>query len=245
MKRFFYFLCVTFIPFIFSEETIYPRFLDSPRVKLDPNDRILLYTPSRTGSTFVYNVLNYLCEDILWIPNQFEDKRVQKTHYPDKNGVLQRLLSEGRNVILIVTVRNPIDSTLSLCNILDVSYKNGAIHYAKYIAKEFVGIKKSIVPSTILRYEHFNNNFPYLFNKIEELLKVEIPDNVKKEVSTIFSREAMKSIADALGSFDKVDPLTQLHGNHVDKELSEYVASPIVREAILPYLKEAMKLWQY
>jgi hypothetical protein len=55
----------------------------------------------------------------------------------------------------------------------------------------------------------------------------------------------MKSIADALGPFDNVDPLTQLHRNHVDKELSEYVASPIVREAILPYLKEAIQLWHY
>ncbi len=242
MKHVFYYL-LTLLTLSFA--TVYPRLLDSPPVKLSPNDRILLYTPCRTGSTLVYNVLNYLCEDILWIPNEMEDKRVYKTHYPDKKGILKKLLLDGRNVILVVTVRNPIDSAISFCNMLNVSYKNGAIHYAKVIAKEFIGIKKSINPAIVLRYEEFNDNFPFLLDKIEELLKGNISWQTREEVEMLFSRRAMKAIADHLDTLENVDPLTQMHGKHVDKELSEYIASPSVRESILPYLKEAMRVWGY
>ena len=73
-------------------------------------NRIIQFAPIRTGSTVLWQILDYLFEDKTYTKNKWKDPNyVVKAHKLHK-----KYVKEGN--IYLITIRNPIDAIASNCS---------------------------------------------------------------------------------------------------------------------------------
>lgn len=213
-------------------------------------DNITLYSPHRTGSTVVYNVLRYLFEDddIMDILGYYFRKKknllankVCKTHFfwP----------CEQDNTCIVSTIRHPLDTIVSRMRISPKDRSDQAIN--KLIRDYFTSWtnirrlqsygKKVIV----LQYEDFEDNLDAIFSRLEEQLSINIEEQDKANLKNALSRENVQDYIQKFSSFSKKD-ITHLHGNHIESDNSPYFnkeeARQRVAKLLIPYKKRVQEV---
>lgn len=164
---------------------------------------IVQYSPPRTGSTLVWNVLR-LC---------FSEKRVKKQH----------LLTPFQKYrwcpsTFVCSIRNPLDAMASYMNAREIEYSETAVENTLSMYEGcFEQVLKLLTRKNvlILRYEHIYHDFDFLFDQLEMFFGKEIPKDAKSEVILNYSIENVKRIADQLGDFDNFTEENHIHGNHI------------------------------
>lgn len=175
---------------------------------------IVQFSPGRSGSTLVWNILKEL----------FENENIHKCHRI-KYDVNQKIVS---------TVRDPRDilaSRLLIGNneINEVIIKKNLDEMKRYGFDDLIKIKnKSNV--LILKYELFYNNYDYIFDELEQFFGITISLEKRNEIKQKFEIKEVMKISSKLGSFKKYDKDTHIHGKHI----SEYKGKPNNWKNIIP-----------
>jgi len=164
---------------------------------------VLLFSPIRTGSTLIYNILKHLKFIVL------------KRH-------LLKVMPKIKNVI--ITYRNPLDSLSSLflkenmnINSLTVNDLNWGIDTLKE-----QGLDKLIKifnneKFLYLKYELFVHNYSYIYKKLEKYLNITISSKDKTDIYKKFNINSVKKSIKRFNNFLEWDKNTLLHGNHISK----------------------------
>lgn len=168
-----------------------------------PNRYIIQFSPIRTGSTLVYNILREL----------FPGKIIKKAH------VYDRLFSR---LVIIATIRHPLDCIGSILRINDQKPDTDAIQKAVQ-AFDASGVAEIVRMRTgpnftVLKYEEFVHNPAVIFDAIERAFKIKIDDRTRKELAGKYDVDSLARTTAELGSFGNWDPVTKLHGNHISAD---------------------------
>lgn len=161
------------------------------------------YSPPRTGSTLIYNILQYLFEDRSFATIG-PPARVQKGHTPPYHS----------NSVIISTIRHPIQAYASAWKaVIKPSLEDLAFSYCLFM--EFCQKNPYI---TVLKYESFMKDWNVIFDGIELAFSITIPEEEKLRLEELFSLENMKKIAERYNNFSTYDDFTHIHGNHITNE---------------------------
>jgi hypothetical protein len=193
-------------------ELLYPyRDIHSPPFVLDSNIEIVVCSPPRTGSTLVYNILQYLFEDRSCL---FSDpsKRVKKVHN------IQPFLKGKTNlqhVYFFCPLRDPLAQFASLVRIGKVSSHRKAFQHCLKESFSFLRYFRKFPHFSFLLYENFEADFSSIFVAVEKAFSIHIEEKERECIGSYFSKKALGSIADSMHSFEEVDPITGIHGMHI------------------------------
>jgi hypothetical protein len=220
-----------------AEELIYPyREIHTPLFSLAPEVSIIVSSPPRTGSTLVYNILQYLFEDrSCEFSNQ--GKRVKKTH------TLRPLLKENRSLdqtYIFCPLRDPLSQFSSLLRVGKIPNDDLQKHFKHCLKESFYFLRhfRTFPHFSFLIYETFEADFSPIFNAIEKEFSIQIKEKERELIRIFFSKEALSSIAKSMNTFEEADPITGIHGLHIssfadsfslknDKEL-ERLSKPLI-----------------
>lgn len=238
-----------FLIFLISLNTLfcdYPyRDIKKPVFHLNENAQIIQLSTARTGSTLIYNILNYLFEEHNYHIDSEEKINVLKLHslfdwkQPDKTEEFGKT-----DVFLVQTIREPLNIVTShflkdkfriyrVCNPMD---ELPLIERAE--AYNFHHL--------CLKYENFDNdNFNYIFEEIEHFFSITIPKEEKKKIESYFCKKTMKSITKKYTSFKQVDPFTSIHGNHMNNADFRSVLSFAFASYVYKTNQALRKQWGY
>jgi len=219
--------------------------------ELNDYTKIIQYSPHRTGSTLVYNVLRYLFEDD-------EQMKVLGYFFRDKKKVLENKVIKTHfswscnkeGTCIFATVRHPVDAVVSYMRIMKIK-RSGPIktliqkHFAYWNTLQKLKAQgKKVV---LLRYEDFSENIDHIFDRIEENLDISIGEQDKNILREAFSRDNVKQHIKKFSSFNKKD-ITHLHGNHIDtfkeKNFDREKAAKKVIELLSDY-KDELEMMGY
>jgi len=237
--------------FYADQPYLYTRSLSNAPIKLKENERIIVYSPFRTGSTLVYNILNYLCEDQTVNSSARLSKRVIKAHHPQHERYFKLIKDHGHFGYVFVTIRNPVEAALSYCNLMDICERGKALEAINLIKRQYELLKEFTLQHeghlgvTVLRYEECNDHLEIILGEIERVFSCKISTEDRKEILRLFNRERMKGISDSLGSWKSFDPETELRGGHVDKMRNRYIKSPAFQNILFDRLESVLSLWNY
>jgi len=200
-----------------GEELRYPyRDIHAPLFALAPGVRIVVSSPPRTGSTLVYNILQYLFEDRSCLFSD-QGKRVKKMH------TLRPLLKEKETLhqlYLFCPLRDPMSQFASLLRIGKVpcgDFQKVEKKFKHYLKESFHFLRhgRRFPHFSLLLYETFGKDFSSIFCAIEKEFCIEIEEKDRDHIRSIFSKEALKIIADGMDTFEEADPITGIHGLHI------------------------------
>ena len=160
------------------------------------------FSPIRTGSTLIYNILKEL------LPHN-----IQKIHTYIHN----------KNDTYFCTIRHPYNSVISLilCEKKEINKKNLLRSISVYlqqggkdiIQKNFINNENILK----LKYEEFNNNIPFIIEEISKFLKIEVSEEKIKELTNKYNKENVKKITNKYSDFSGYCKDTHFHGNHISK----------------------------
>jgi hypothetical protein len=197
-------------------EAVYKR---SQQYSLGGYKKIVVFSPQRTGSTLVFNILRFLFENIEVInqstwANSRPDFLVNKTHEPKL---------WGKKTIVFCTIRNPVDAIFSFYRVLkgdkpflDISYLNVLVDfYIEYLRNARRQIKME--NTVLLRYEDFERDMGHIFQKVEEALGIQIDLTDKELMKRVLSIENVSLHIQQYQGFDQYDSVTHFHGAHIDQ----------------------------
>ncbi|MEM8777522.1 MAG: hypothetical protein AAGF26_01355 [Cyanobacteria bacterium P01_G01_bin.49] len=163
---------------------------------------IAQFSPPRSGSTLIYNVLREV----------FPEKFVEKGH------VYSKINSKYP---IVVTYRHPLDSIASSIQ------RYGLPLTDKVIEEQILELDSNGVwdvlnlkgkPNVLmLRYEDFSNNFNFIYSELESFFGIEISQEKKELIKDKYKIEAVERMIESKESFDDFDPVTHLHGKHISK----------------------------
>jgi len=183
---------------------------------------INIVSMARTGSTLVYQIINYLFSEIL----------IEKHHHYHNNPATYK----SKNII---TYRDFRDVLISLYR--TILSKNGEIDFSINITKykhidnliknsicflnqlsDFNKLKIEYNNNNIkkdnilfLKYEDFYNNYDYIFDNISLFFNYEISFDVRNIMKAMFSVNNNKKIANSMENFSQMDSLSMIHGHHI------------------------------
>lgn len=164
------------------------------------------FSPPRTGSTLVWNLLRLA----------FPERRVLKQH---RLSTFQR--SRLYRSPIVCSVRNPLDSIASSLERYQQQPTDQIIdeqiamyeHQGLWQTLELIDNPRA----SVLRYEDFVNDWPYLFSAIESALGKTISPSAIRECYDRFSIDVVESRCKQLGHFDNYDPVDHIHGCHISQ----------------------------
>jgi len=185
---------------------------------------IIQFSPIRSGSTLVYNILR-------------EFSNVRKTHNMSvKNGQLYVITyRHPYNCIISSLLRN--EKKINLLNI-----KSEISEYLKNGGKDLLKndlLKKNIL---LLQYEEFFDNYEVIYNKLEKFLNINIDENKKIELSKKYHITNVKKITNKYKTFKGYDKTTHLHGKHISEYDGQTDYKKILSENDIYVLKENKSL---
>lgn len=173
---------------------------------------LLQYSPGRSGSTMLYQVLTHLGPTVQKIHNYVhtDDKVVITYRHPcdmfcsfyrvsrdlDGDEALQRLMGQGFN---------PTVWWMMLRGL-------------RYVRKGYKRLQKyldSDMEMCFLRYERFKDDYEYLFDRLENFLLFPIDQATRDRIAEATSFAKNKSAAASYASFKEFDATTLLHGKHL------------------------------
>jgi hypothetical protein len=183
-------------------------------------DEMILLSPIRTGSTFVYNILRRIFNN------------VNKTHY-------ERFYEKK---LYFMTIRHPYNSIISKALVFDEEINlDTIIKYTKiYLETGGTIIVNNNLdkPNIILfYYEDFFDNPSNIFKIINEKLGIKIDEDLQKKLIEEFNINNMQKIANNYKDFDFYDRETHIHGNHISKYKGETDYKKILSLEEINYLK--------
>lgn len=180
--------------------------LSDIRLFLNRHDTIIQFSPPRTGSTLIFNILRII----------FHNKKILKLH---NMSTIKKKIS----IPIIVTVRNPLDSISSILRVNEEKSLNSTIitEYINYFVND-AGIKDVLEIANkdnvlILKYEEFQNDFEYIFEKLEKFFSIEIKIELRNEIIHEFNIDKVKEKQSNLKNFSQYDKISHIHGNHISE----------------------------
>lgn len=216
---------------------------------LPNNQRIILVTPPRCGSTLIYNVLRFLFEKegihFLW-----ED--------PYQNLVVKdhvvSVIDSNSNYIL--AIRNPVEIMLSWYRIscdsygrvLETTWFPYHIDLLLTLLMSLEELRTKTDHVMLLRYEDFSNNLDALFLALEKNYSMEIDPRDKAFLKRALSKGNVIKNAAKYPTFSEYDPYSHFHGNHIDQgdfapSYYKFLRNEI-QDLLLPHAEIFMK-WGY
>ena len=166
--------------------------------------KIIQFSPQRSGSTLVFNILQDL----------FPTKYVKKQHNYDL---------EDKNFPTVITYRHPYDCIASLILKDQVSPTDQIIEdkimlFRKDGWNDFLNQFESS-KILFLRYENFYNDIDFILSSIEGYFKIYISENKKVKLRNKYKISSVKKEIEKFKSFSEFDPQSHFHGNHISKYL--------------------------
>lgn len=199
-------------------EYIY-RDINKPVIEIEPDQKIIIYSIPRTGSTLLYMVFQYLFETKIEDLRSF-DKKVAKYHV---SGACEKYCENHSETFVVIPVRNPIDTLFSQavakkgasCNIKKVIHQRVAslVRETEIISKFINSHPKDKL--FVCNYDEFTKDLDPLFTEIEMKFHVQIPIAEKEKIKRIFSKDGVRKIASQFDRFVDYDFATNVHGNHL------------------------------
>ena len=209
-------------------------------------NRIIQFAPIRTGSTVLWQMLDYLFEDRTYTKNKWKHPNyVVKAHKLHK-----KYVKEGN--VYFITIRNPLEAIASTIRVR--FFEQPLSETFEMITQLMIGMFEQVYkirndPNVfVFRYENFHNNYGVFLDKIEEIFEIKINDEHKAEMLKKFSREGNLKISKEFDSFQELDPHTLVHGDHVaEKEYSwrEIIQDENRQQYLITQLKPIMEKFSY
>ncbi len=198
--------------------------------KVKRTDRLIQYSPPRTGSTVVWQIMNQI----------FPGREIKKTHTPSE--VLQS------NSWSIITFRDPVDTAISRFRIScdPQNFKSGKYSWS-VMEKEILLTQKELesffkllqkmdytLPENIilLHYDDFEDNLGFVFGAVRKKWKKRVEKSIIKKTIENSSQEENLKKSEKFEDFSEHDPHSQIHGNHV------YVTDSLKDEVPQEYLEK-------
>lgn len=213
-------------------------------------DQIIQFSPPRTGSTLLFNILKFLFENEQYLQStsiglvESLPQNVIKTH--------DLLGTYPNNAFFFVTIRHPIPSILSIFRVLNSPLNDKTIrtHLQNYIRRlneidRLIRKGKNVV---VLRYEEFSVDMNYIFQAIEKGLSLEIHEQDKELMRTYLSKENVQNYIQQFQSFNEYDG-THFHGNHITDDMNypseneKYIRNQLIK--LLRKHRKVLKKWGY
>jgi hypothetical protein len=178
-------------------------------VNIDLNKKPMLFGVSRSGGTFIYNIINEI----------FQGNVKPQSH---------NFFATEQKVV--ATYRDFRDSTVSWWRMEVGKFtnleekrcmsKSELVRYAdrmKQRINELNKMKEYYPENNILflRYEEFFNNFDFIFNQLENFLEISISPEMKKNIVEKYSLESQKKEAAKFEDFRGYDEVRHIHGHHI------------------------------
>tara|TARA_B100000767_G_scaffold274778_1_gene308915 strand:- start:3655 stop:4296 length:642 start_codon:yes stop_codon:yes gene_type:complete len=166
--------------------------------------KIIQFSPQRSGSTLVFNILQDL----------FPTRYINKQHNYDL---------KDKNFPTVITYRHPYDCIASLILKDQVSPTDQIIEdkimlFRKDGWNDFLNQFES--PKILfLRYENFYNDIDFILNSIEGYFKIHIGENKRVKLRNKYKISSVKKEIEKFKSFSEFDSRSHFHGNHISKYL--------------------------
>lgn len=200
------------------------------------DQEVIVFSATRTGSTFIWQCLNELFETVHKIHPSSHLLR-KKADFQS----LSKLLRKGLPCVIVE--RDPVESFLSKLRV-DISLNGDSakkfIQCIKLDMDKFVGTteglkqfypyinsylielmniqhvknnyKGKILP---LDYNNFFNNYNYIFEKFESFFEMQIPSEVKDRIVEKTNLGANKKIQNQFKDFNSYCEKSHIHGEHI------------------------------
>ena len=209
-------------------------------------NRIIQFAPIRTGSTVLWQMLDYLFEDRTYNKNKWKNPNyVVKAHKLHK-----KYVKEGN--VYLITIRNPLEAIASTIRVR--FFEQPLSETFEMITLLMIDMFEQVYkiqndPNVyVFRYENFHNNYEIFLDKIEEIFEIKIKDEHKAEMLKKFSREGNLKISQEFDSFQELDINSLVHGDHVaEKEYSwrEIIPDENMQQYLITQLKPILDKFNY
>jgi hypothetical protein len=169
---------------------------------VDPAElEVVCYGVVRSGSTLVYQLISGICP-----------AGVAKTHRYSPH-----------RVKTVASYRDFRDVTVSLWRAADPTHCNRRMtsdeveHYAGRCARHASVLDRFCERGDVclLRYEEFVKDPENIFSSLKTSFGMAVPETRIQELARQYSLAENRRRADALGTFSRHDPGSQIHGNHI------------------------------
>lgn len=215
--------------------------------------KIILVTPTRTGSTLAYNILRYLFEDQNHLNTSgFENREhiVMKSH---RFKVELDHIESGEMTIYFVTVRHPVDAIMSRFRLRK---KEPTIKDVQMAIQEDLAIWKSIDDLIakkqnviLLKFEDFCNNFDNIFNIIEKEFSIIIDDKDKILLKDVLCMDNVKKYITQFSSFREYNKENHFHGDHIDggewEDFDKEMLREMIKETLISFPYDSSSYTEY
>lgn len=198
---------------------------------------VLLFSAGRTGSTFVYQIMKEIFDD------------VEKLH---RSEMINDFIDKDYDCV--VTLRNVVDAYLSrlrtvycggdpdlfMKRIKDVSFLFSDMQSYR---DELISVKKVFDDYKgrvlALSYEKFINNHDFVIDCFESFFGIEVSEKERSRIKQKCSKKENLKKQDQLKNFSDVDPESNIHGFHIWSEKEDYskeLIDPIHYDSIKRFL---------
>lgn len=227
----------------------------------DNSMHVVVFSPPRSGSTLVYNILSELI------------KYTTKTHEPlsiigtEKTIIVFRdplewVSSYGRTIYDLSeetlcsveeperlwdntgnTARDMVDQLLMPCirKYDEMLTKMGTALNLKPTNSDCSGVefngRKNIL---CIKYEDFYKNYTYLFDQLETFLEIKISSSKREDIKAKVNLKAVKKIEEKYSSFKDCDSISYIHGKHTCNN-GDGTSHLLVGSSDMSYFKEKIK----
>ncbi len=188
---------------------------------------IIQFSPPRSGSTLVYNILREI----------FPNKNIDKKHsYPEND----------QKFPVVVTYRHPLDSIASSIQRYELEVnqeilKQQVAEFEENGIWDVLKIKDD--PNVLmLRYEDFVHDFRVIFNEIETFFNVQISEEKKQVINEKYQIKSVENVVKKMGNFENYDKVTNWHGKHISGYKGRpYYFKEFFEEEQIAYLEGAFE----
>ncbi|MEJ1382233.1 MAG: hypothetical protein RPT95_14920, partial [Candidatus Sedimenticola sp. (ex Thyasira tokunagai)] len=200
-------------------------FINKYRRKLNKifGGTIIQYSPPRSGSTLVYNILRDL----------FPGKYIKKRHSYESN---------DSKFPMVVTYRHPLDCIASSIQRYELIPTDEVINqqiseFEENGIWDILEIKDN--PSVLmLRYEEFARDFNVIFNELEIFFGIKISHQKRRSLSGRYNINNVEKIIASMDSFSEYDKITHWHGKHISAyKGSSYYYKEFFTDSQIRYLE--------
>ena len=198
-------------------------------------NKIIIFSPIRTGSTLVYNYLKKLL-NIEIIKLHTITKKYIDYYYKEKNVFTIR--HPYNSIISMLIIKYKIKNIKEIKNIDEKNILRMILYYIRLGGNESlkIPINENIL---ILKYELFNNNNKIIIENIEKFFNIKILEEKKEEILKELNKENIKqNYINKLENFKNFDKETLLHGNHISILNGETNYKKLLTEKQIKILKK-------
>ena len=174
--------------------------------------QIIQFSPGRTGSTVVYQILGLLGYDVTKSHVATNTHLPIVTTYRDPRDVFCSYYRISRN---LKGNKELQDDLKHLRFPRQMRYGWDAIRYVRRNFYELALQLKKSSEICLLRYEDFVHNHNYIYQELEKFFEVQISDSVRNRIKSATSIEVNRERSEHYSQFGEYDTETQIHGKHV------------------------------